>query len=402
MEYVNMFTYLRTLAAEQLQTLKDRIRIVVIHPCYIQQHSILEEFLEKPGIYVRFDGMNLSEAQMRAQLEAALETQTGSTQLDGQMTLILDEYDRASSSTLSNFLKAILQEAASSRLIIFSREIPRCVLDDAPLRQQTSFIPHDEAFMLWDYARQSTDVALLEVRSFGEGRVLLNGKGVDNWDGMLPRSLFFYLVDRGMTTRNEIFETFWPNLSTREATNVFHVTKRKISEVLGIDLTKYWSGFYRISPEIHLSYDAINFTEMIQKSAIAPPDEAIEQLTRAISLYQGHFLSANEMEWVKRRREELYQNYGEALGSLAQAREEKGDKRHALGLYLRAVATNQQREDLVTNVMQLYRELDMRQDALAVYERLEEELKNGLGVVPASQLQDLASAIRSEAGNHSV
>jgi DNA-binding SARP family transcriptional activator len=395
-----MFTHLRTLAAKQLQTLKDHIRIVVIHPNYIQQHFILEQFLENPGIYVRFDGENLSEEQMRAQLESALEVQTGSPKLDGQMTLIFDEYDRASSSTLSEFLMAILKETANSRIVIFSREIPRCVLEDAALRRQTSFVPHDEAFMLWDYARQSSDAALLEVRSFGEGRVLLNGKSVDNWDGMLPRSLFFYLVDRGMTTRNEIFETFWPNLTTREATNVFHVTKRKISEVLGIDLTKYWSGFYRISPEIHLSYDAVNFTDMIQKSAIAPADESIERLTLAISLYQGDFLSTNEMEWVKRRRGELYHNYGEALSNLARAREAKGEKRQALGLYLRAVATNQQREDLVTSIMQLYREMDMRGDALVVYERLTEELRNGLGVVPAPQLQELASAIRREAGNH--
>jgi hypothetical protein len=90
-----MFTHLRTLAAKQLQTLKDHIRIVVIHPNYIQQHFILEQFLENPGIYVRFDGENLSEEQMRAQLESALEVQTGSPKLDGQMTLIFDEYDRA-------------------------------------------------------------------------------------------------------------------------------------------------------------------------------------------------------------------------------------------------------------------------------------------------------------------
>ena len=40
-----------------------------------------------------------------------------------------------------------------------------------------------------------------------------------------------------MVTRDEIFETFWPGLPTKEATNVFHVTKRKISERLGYELT---------------------------------------------------------------------------------------------------------------------------------------------------------------------
>src|SRR5690606_35142968 len=151
-----------------------------------------------------------------------------------------------------------------------------------------------------------------------EGRVLLNGKSVDNWDGVLPRSLFFYMVDRGMTTRNEIFDTFWPNLSTREATNVFHVTKRKISEVLGLDLTTYWSGFYRISPNIELSYDVVLFTELVQNSAISSGEDAITKLNSAIELYQGQFLYGMDMNWTYHRRSELNEDYSDAIATLAE------------------------------------------------------------------------------------
>ncbi|NJL95427.1 MAG: hypothetical protein HC915_17740, partial [Anaerolineae bacterium] len=139
---------------------------------------------------------------------------------------------------------------------------------------QTRFLPADERWMLWDYARgnerdsNGSEMTLLEVRAFGAGRVQLNGQAVVSWDGILPRSLFFFLVDKGLATRTEIFNTFWPNLSVREATNVFHVTKRKISEVLGIDLTVYMSGFYHISPKIHLSYDVALFNQALPLEAL--------------------------------------------------------------------------------------------------------------------------------------
>jgi DNA-binding SARP family transcriptional activator len=391
-----MFSHLRALAVQQLRTLQDHIRLVIVHPNYAQQHVVMEEFLDKPAVYVRFEGAKLSQAQVRNQVEFALEAQAGSKQLDAALTLILDECDRATSSALNSFLPEIVMRTDSTRFIVFSRTIPQCVLDEPDLRKRASFIPNDANLMLWDYAQHNSETHLLEVRAFGEGRVLLNGKGVDSWDGVLPRSLFFYLVDRGMTTRSEIFETFWPNLTTREATNVFHVTKRKISEVLGTDLTKYWSGFYRISPDIHLSYDAVIFSELIQSSAVASAEDAVDQLTRAIALYQGHFLYASDMEWVRRRREELSQNYGEALATLARLTEELGHKDEALGLYLRAAANNRHREDLIASIMQLYRQLGMPADALAVYDMLEVELREELSVTPAPYLQELASAIRRE------
>jgi two-component SAPR family response regulator len=219
---------------------------------------------------------------------------------------------------------------------------------------------------------------------------------VDSWDGVLPRSLFFYLVDRGLATRSEIFDTFWPNLTTREATNVFHVTKRKISEVLGMDLTIYWSGFYHISPRIQLSYDVSLFTQMLQDSAVAPPQEAAALLREAIALFRGKFLTSLEMKWVVKRRLDLYQMYGDALISLGKIAENMGEQEQALGLYLQAAVTNPQREDVVQSIMTLYREMNMQADAIGVYQRLVNVLDDGLGVNPAPHLQELASAISAE------
>jgi DNA-binding SARP family transcriptional activator len=389
---------LQDLVFKQFDSLEEKTRLVVMQPNFSAQHAVLMRMLNQPGcVYVRLQGNNLSAESVHHQIKEALSSQTGDQSLKSVEQLILDEYDRASTDA-DGLLQTLVNEMKVGQVVILGRRVPYTVLENQQLRDCTQFVPSERAVMLWDYARREDEnVSLLEVRALGSGRVHLNGRPVDNWDGVLPRSLFFYLVDRGMTTRSDIFDTFWPNLSTREATNVFHVTKRKISEVLGMDLTVYWSGFYHIAPQIELSYDAALFSSTVQDSAVVSNEEAVALLQQALSLYRGDYLTSIDMPWATKRRTELRQTYGEALVALAKSTERLGDVRRALGLYLRAATTNRNREDLALNIMRLFQDLDMPQDALTVYSLLEQQLKQDLGVSPAPQLQDLASTLRGAA-----
>ncbi len=381
---------------EQLNQLDKDIRIVVVHPSYSSQHLILPLFMRDDScLYVRFKGNNLTYDQ----LLQTVRSNSQENDLQHARYLILDECDTANSEGLGQLLLFLLQTARNSRIVILARMMPACLLSNMDLRRQSQLVPVNESLMLHDYIRRPDKPALLEVKGFGAGRALLNGCPIDNWDGALPRNLFFYLVDRGMATRNQIFETFWPEMPTREATNVFHVTKRKISEVLGTDLTYYWSGFYRLSPDIELSYDVSVFSQLTQESAIASPENAEQLLIRAILLYRSDFLTSlqDEVNWVAQRRSELLQTYADALITRAKWYENAGDKPAALGLYIRASSTSPQREDLAGTIMNLYSELGMYADALKAYDRLETTITETLGISPAQWLQDLAVEIREKA-----
>jgi DNA-binding SARP family transcriptional activator len=383
-------------AVNQLRNFKENIRLHVVHPGYAGQHRILEGFLESPATaYVRFVGDDLSLAQLEEQYQSAAAAEKDAKPTPAEL-VILDECDRAGTNQLELFLEKLLVANGKSHVWLLSRIVPEYIYRNPTLRKQSRFVPADASLMLVDYAQQSPDRMLLEVQSLGSGRVLLNGRLVDNWDGTLPRALFFYLVDRGMTTRSQIFDTFWPNLTTREATNVFHVTKRKISEVLGIDLTVYWSGFYRISADIQLSYDTVLFSEIITDSAVLSMEEAAPLFSSAIALYQGDFLTSMDMPWVQKRRDELKTTYGEVLNSLAKAMEQQGEREKALGLYVRASSTNRQREDIARSIMSLYAEMGMMADALSTYERLADELDKKLGVPPSKETEELIAKIRND------
>ena len=385
------------LAGQQLDHLNGQSRLVVIHPHYLTQRYLLDMLLTDNTVYLRFNIDNATLEECNAQLTEALTEQVESTTLDHVQHLILDECDRIGDNVFDPFLESITQQVIqnnSGRVIIISRRVPRYVVNAPEVKPNSTFLPVDGDLLLCDYIREQETPALLEVHSFGAGRVYLNGREVNSWDGVLPRSLFFYIVDRGMTTRDDIFRIFWPKLTTKEATNVFHVTKRKISEVLGIDLTTYWSGFYRISADIELNYDAMIFSKLVQDSAVAAENDAKILLRRAISLYRGEFLTSLNLEWTQNRRQSLLQTYGEALVSLAKMSEDANERSEALGLYLRASLANPQREDLVLSIMTLYADLDMPEDALTCYKRLEEELNENLGVKPAPELREFAASLR--------
>jgi DNA-binding SARP family transcriptional activator len=409
---VNPFSH----ATEQFRKLAPEITLVVLHPDFHGQHSLLAPILletDTTPIFISVKASNTSLRTLLGMFQHALKAQLGADlpdlprdkqaadsiaralQAHGPVTLVLDAYDQTAQDEVVPFIAALAKALqGKSRLILGGRELPTGLLKREDLQGKTAVVPVNADKMMLDYVEVAQQT-VLEVRALGPGRVLINGRLIEQWDGVLPRTLFFYFVDRGMTTRDEIFHTFWPNLSTREATNVFHVTKRKISEILGTDLTVYWSGFYRISPELELHYDVLKFAEAVQNAAVEEDDTALVLLQNAVELYHGPFLSTIDQEWVTNRRSELATTYAEALAGLARIYRNRSDAQNALGCYLRAAATSPQREDLARSIMELYRDLGNPGAALEVYDRLESELKSTLNVDPSPQTAELASEIRS-------
>ena len=337
-----MLDFLHELIREQISDLDSNTKFVFIQPAYLPQHAVLEMFLEEPAcLYVRFDDEVLTHSTLHDVLQQHFDELFPHGEWSDVRLLILDECDRADMAELDDLLTALL-DFPDLRILLLSRLVPDCIRTNAAISNRTRIIPNDTPLMFPDYIA-SHQKRLLEVRALGSGHVFLNGKPISNWDGELPRNLFFYIIDRGMATRSEIFEAFWPDLPIHEATNVFHVTKRKINEVLGLDITQYSGGFYRIAPDIDLVYDVSLFKDLMQRSAVETQNAAQDLLARAIWLYKGDFLigmDAQTSPWVQSRRYELSQLYGEALFAQGKLTEQAGDVPGALGLFIRASALN--------------------------------------------------------------
>lgn len=244
----------------------------------------------------------------------------------------------------------------------------------------------------------------LEVYALGRGYALINGRHITNWDGALPHNLFFYFIDHPLATRDMIFETFWPELTVKEATNVFHVTKRKISERLsvkedggpGYELTQYSGGFYIPGAHIARHYDVGEFTDALDR-ALTASDDAQEEalLARAIALYRAPFAETVEMPWAAQRREQLRQSYAQALISLGRLHRRRGDLQQALGAFMRALKETPVREDIHRDAMNLYLKLGLPHEALRQYRALEHLLDETLRIGPARESRALFEEIKA-------
>ncbi|KXK50531.1 MAG: bacterial transcriptional activator domain-containing protein [Chloroflexi bacterium] len=244
----------------------------------------------------------------------------------------------------------------------------------------------------------------LECYAFGRGNILLNGKPVTTWEGTLPRTLAFFLIDHPLVTRDEIFHAFWPDLSVKDATNVFHVTKRKVNERVTsridddkqYELTQYTSGFYVASEKLVRHYDVQEFQEAVQQALVASDDRR-EQLLyqRAIDLYRAPFLQTVNQPWANDRRDELRRLYAVALTGMGRIFLRKGEMNRALGFLSRAAREAPEREDVHRDVIRLYLEFGMIHEARQQYDVMEQALSSSMNLQPTKDSRALLESIKA-------
>lgn len=315
----------------------------------------------------------------------------------------LDDDFRTFVRVLVSNLSANVQIAISSRLLTYQPWYDMVASGEAVVLG-TEHRKDDVMFTV-----ESEPKPQLEVYALGRGYALVNGQQITSWDGALPRNLFFFFIDRPLVTRDEIFEVFWPELSVKDATNVFHVTKRKISERItfhidlpedddaNFELTQYSSGFYMPSNKIVRHYDVFDFEQAVEQALVSIDERKEENLyLRAVDLYKSQFLQSVKMDWVEDRREELRKLYAQALIGIGRIYLRRDDAEKALGFFTRTLKETPQREDIHREVMKLYMRLGMVNEAMKQYKLLENILDTTVGMAPSRETREIHEMIKRE------
>jgi DNA-binding SARP family transcriptional activator len=304
--------------------------------------------------------------------------------------LILDEYDRADDAQdVQAFIEYLLDHLPEQcHLLVTGRTLPRLPWVALVAKHQAVVLRDARMVTSGLYADSTAEAPGLEVHALGPGYVLVNGQPVKDWEGLLPRLLFFFVLDRPMATRADICQAFWPELETEQAVNVFHVTKRRLHKVLGFDVLLHEGSFYRINPDIDVQYDVLDFVEsLVAGRATTEAEDAAAAWQQAIDTYRGVYLQGNESPWIVSRRDDFRQGYLEALMGLARIQVETNELEHALGLYLRAVGEYPNREDVHREIIRLYGQLGRRSEAAEHYMKLERNMREQFGIDPSPETQ---------------
>jgi two-component SAPR family response regulator len=427
-----LFSYIDHISLESFQQHAGGHSLVFLDPFTHHRTLLLRRFLERrepgllyhsvprPGLNVR-TWLPLLTAEIRRvypEFGAALDEKRDTTDavaLGAALArdlsavcqpsglLIIDDIERLHDPDLERFLRALLSGLpAGVHVVLSSMLIDRQPWSDLLARRQAVVLRAQERLHELRFVRCERPAARLEVYALDEARIVLNGQPIERWEGVLPRLLFFYLIDHPLVMRDRVVADIWPALPLDEATDIFHVTKHKITDLLGRvtrdaqELTQYLHGYYMPGSRVIRMYDVHEFEDLIDRALHTTDQlEAELLLRRALDYYRTAFLSGLDAPWVQRRREELALRFGEALIRLGEIVDGQGDQQTALDLLERGLSLRPEREDAHRRLIELLLRRGQSEAARSRYERMLTQVYQPLGLQPSKETLELRARLEA-------
>jgi predicted ATPase/DNA-binding SARP family transcriptional activator len=238
------------------------------------------------------------------------------------------------------------------------------------------------------------EAAVLRVRDLGALQITLGGNPIDV-DGRASHRarelLAFLLAHPPGPTKEEVGVAFWPDATSEQVKNAFHVTLHRLRKLLGrSDAIVADGARYRVAIP-HVA-DSQTFERGINE-ALKANDTA--RLESALALYTGDFLQGEESgDWVFERRTRLRQLYVRGLFALGQAHESRGRFAEAADAYARVLARDPFHEPAARHLMICRARLGARSESLLVYRELEQRLRDDLQAAPEPETASLYARLR--------
>ena len=307
----------------------------------------------------------------------------------GEFYLVLDEFDRADlADDVHRFVERLSHLAPDNCTIVLQgRSLPRLPWLSMMAKRHAVILRDDQLVRQDFYGSRHVEDTSLKILSLGPGYVFLDDYLIDNWEGHLPRLLLFFVMDRPEATRNQICETFWPNLSLDQAVNVFHVTKRRLHKALGMDILSHDGTYYRINPNIPFYFDAFDFVEALLECRHGAAEDPFELWQKVAKLYRGPFLQGHNETWIEERRAAYAVAYVEALENIADIWLARGNEELALMTLARAIEIDYTCQHLHHKLLRLYTRLGRRAEAVAHFRELERWAKTNRASLGGDILQ---------------
>jgi predicted ATPase/DNA-binding SARP family transcriptional activator len=197
--------------------------------------------------------------------------------------------------------------------------------------------------------------------------------------------LLFLLCHPEGRTREQIGLAFWPDASTSQTKNNFHVLLHKLRRSAGTDedLVVNQGERYRINTRFAVWFDAREFEQALSVALPRRSVPSVAALEAALDLYRGDFADGERVgEWALEIRERLRGLYHEGLSALGDAQIRGGDEAGAAATLSKLVASDNLREDAYRRLIACLDKLGRRDEALRQYRKLAAHLREELDVEP--------------------
>ncbi|HUR79939.1 MAG TPA: BTAD domain-containing putative transcriptional regulator, partial [Thermoanaerobaculia bacterium] len=236
---------------------------------------------------------------------------------------------------------------------------------------------------------------LLHIADLGPLRIELSGQPLAGEGRASQRArelLVFLAAHPPGPTKEEVGVAFWPDATTDQVKNSFHVTLHRLRKLLGgaeavvAEGARYAIGIPHIADSRRFESE---LTVALRKNDVP----AIES---ALALYHGDFLQGEDAgEWCLPIRSRLRQLHIRGLFALGQALEGRGRYTDAAETYSRVVTRDPFHEPAARQLMICRARLGERSASLHVYRQLEQRLREDLQAAPEPETATLYQRLRA-------
>ena len=247
----------------------------------------------------------------------------------------------------------------------------------------------------------------LRVQALGPLQVLVGGRPIDGalWGSARPRELLvFLLMHPDGRTKEQVGVAFWPEASTAQVRNNFHVTLHRLRRALGgAEWILLDGDRYRVNPALLEHFDAPVFEREVtdaRRALLRESDgaEAVARLERALTLYRGDFLDGEPVgDWHLDDRARYQRLYVGALMDLGQRYAADGRHAKAAEAFRRVLARDELHEEALRALMASLAADGERSQALRAYQRFALRLRDELEAEPAEETTQLATRLQVSA-----
>jgi DNA-binding SARP family transcriptional activator len=248
----------------------------------------------------------------------------------------------------------------------------------------------------------ASTAAGLRVLALGPLQVFIGDEAIDTtaWGSARPRELLVYLMMHpDGRTKEQVGLAFWPDASSAQLRNSFHVTLHRLRKALrNPEWIALANDRYRVAPEIVREFDVVDFERDVAaaRRALQRREEgATAALERALSRFRGDFLDGEPAgDWHLEHRDRLQRVFVEALMALGDRL--VAEERHAKAaeVYRRILARDDLNEEAVRALMRCHAHLGERGQAMRVYQRLADRLRKELDAEPDEETVEVYEGMR--------
>lgn len=211
-----------------------------------------------------------------------------------------------------------------------------------------------------------------------------------------PLELLKVIISLGgrSVSKLHIAELLWPDSEGDAAISVINTTLSRLRKLIGKEAILTENGRVTLNPEV-CRVDCWDLEKSLNniKASDHDNDDASKFVRQALAVYQGSFLVGEDDGWSVSRRERIRSRFLHTLAHHGQLLMAAGDCECAIKLYTKVLEIDDLNEEFYLNLMRCQIKLGRIADAIRIYQRCKQTIKETLGIEPSQEVTVLYHSI---------